>query len=153
MMLWWQVRYMFELCWTRLFFFLFKKIRFSFFLNTHYDYTCLILTTALRWKRPKTIHPGRIRTRHLLFLKRTRWPLSHAASPKWEDYVKRSADAKQPVIEMSARILVIASFYGHLKNGFRGSWSVLSRVARFFLTQYTKTRENIPSYRNFTKWP
>jgi hypothetical protein len=27
------------------------------------------------------------------------------------------------------------------------------RVARFFLTQYTKTRENIPNYHNITKWP
>jgi hypothetical protein len=29
----------------------------------------------------------------------------------------------------------------------------LSRVARFILTQYTKTRENIPNYHNITKWP
>jgi hypothetical protein len=31
--------------------------------------------------------------------------------------------------------------------------SQFSRVARFFLTQYTKTMENMPSYQNFTKWP
>jgi hypothetical protein len=27
------------------------------------------------------------------------------------------------------------------------------RVARFFLTQYTKTGKNIPKYHNITKWP
>jgi hypothetical protein len=27
------------------------------------------------------------------------------------------------------------------------------RVARFFVTQYTKTGENIPNYYNITKWP
>jgi hypothetical protein len=34
-------------------------------------------------------------------------------------------------------------------------WPILpqsKRVARFFLTQYTKTRENIPNYHNITKW-
>jgi hypothetical protein len=30
---------------------------------------------------------------------------------------------------------------------------VVSRVARFFLTQYAKTRENLPYYYNITKWP
>jgi hypothetical protein len=29
----------------------------------------------------------------------------------------------------------------------------VSRVARFFLIQYTKTWENIPNYHNITKWP
>jgi hypothetical protein len=28
---------------------------------------------------------------------------------------------------------------------------VLRKVARFFLTQYTKTRENIPKHHNITK--
>jgi hypothetical protein len=28
-----------------------------------------------------------------------------------------------------------------------------TRVARFLLTQYTKTSENIPNYHNITKWP
>jgi hypothetical protein len=28
-----------------------------------------------------------------------------------------------------------------------------TRVARFLLTQYTKTVHNIPNYHNFTKWP
>jgi hypothetical protein len=27
------------------------------------------------------------------------------------------------------------------------------RVARFFLTQLTQTRENTPNYHNITKWP
>jgi hypothetical protein len=27
------------------------------------------------------------------------------------------------------------------------------RVARFFLTRYTNTRESIPNYHNITKWP
>jgi hypothetical protein len=27
------------------------------------------------------------------------------------------------------------------------------RVARFFLTQYTKTKENISNYHNITQWP
>jgi hypothetical protein len=28
-----------------------------------------------------------------------------------------------------------------------------SRVARFFLTQYTKTREILPNYHNSYQWP
>jgi hypothetical protein len=28
-----------------------------------------------------------------------------------------------------------------------------ARVARFFLAQYTKARENIPNKHNVTKWP
>jgi hypothetical protein len=35
-------------------------------------------STAL-YKDPKTSHPGWIRTRYLLFWKRTRWPMCHAA--------------------------------------------------------------------------
>jgi hypothetical protein len=31
--------------------------------------------------------------------------------------------------------------------------SLQTKVARFFSTQYTKTRENIPNYHNITKWP
>jgi hypothetical protein len=27
-----------------------------------------------------------------------------------------------------------------------------ARVARLFLTQYTKTKENIPDYHSITKW-
>jgi hypothetical protein len=30
--------------------------------------------------------------------------------------------------------------------------NISSRVARFFLTQDTKTVENIPNYHNITKW-
>jgi hypothetical protein len=30
---------------------------------------------------------------------------------------------------------------------------IMARVARFFLAQYTKTRENIPNYHNVTKLP
>jgi hypothetical protein len=30
---------------------------------------------------------------------------------------------------------------------------VVGWVARFFLTQYPKTRENIPNNHNITKWP
>jgi hypothetical protein len=32
-----------------------------------------------------------------------------------------------------------------------GVYGTRDRVARFFLTQYTKTKENIPNYHNITK--
>jgi hypothetical protein len=36
---------------------------------------------------------------------------------------------------------------------FRGERDLQPRVARFFLTQFTETRENIPNYHNITKCP
>jgi hypothetical protein len=44
-------------------------------------------------------------------------------------------------------------FYCHLKTGGGEKSIALNRVARFFLTKYTKTRENIPNYHYITKWP
>jgi hypothetical protein len=50
-----------------------------FFSNTHNGNAILSFdnSTAL-YKDLKTLHPGGIRTRDLLFCRRTRWPLCHA---------------------------------------------------------------------------
>jgi hypothetical protein len=37
-----------------------------------------------------------------------------------------------------------------IKNSYPG---FVIRVARFFLTQHTKTKENVPNYQNITKRP
>jgi hypothetical protein len=40
-----------------------------------------------------------------------------------------------------------------LRRGRRKSEQLGVRVARFFLTQYTKTGENIPNCNHIAKWP
>jgi hypothetical protein len=38
-------------------------------------------------------------------------------------------------------------------GGGGGCWQVCTMVGRYFLAQYTKTRENLPTYHCITKWP
>jgi hypothetical protein len=56
-----------------------EKINTYFFSSTHNDNAFWIMTTALPCIHSFTLNPGGIRTRDLLFCRRTRWPLHHPA--------------------------------------------------------------------------
>jgi hypothetical protein len=64
-----------------------------------------------------------------------------------ESHPKNLAGLQSSVPDVNVRISTHQQFLGKMpRNG-----HTQVRVARFFLTQYTKTKENIPNYHNITK--